>query len=243
MRAAAVTGSSSRYCAPTASARSELAPLPASASGADLGDLGQAVARARGLGGGRGREHDQRGLQQTGRLGDGCERRVRPQERDAPAPAPQCQTEADQPQVVLVAGQTRQQCQRRAAAAPAASEAEQPAAQHGARKMLLPDRRLAAFPALPELAEVGQHSIAQDGVQGEGGQQPVERSMRAGLVEAIERLPQVIACRAGRACVATGSSAARRRASSRARRAPSAAETPESRCRSMRRTRRSSSSP
>ena len=87
-------------------------------------------------------------------------------------------------EVVLVARDAGEQRERRARVAPAASEPEQPATQQRAREVLLRDRDLAALPALAQLVEVGQDGIAQDRLDGEGGQQRVERGVRSRVVEA-----------------------------------------------------------
>ena len=70
--------------------------------------------------------------------------------------------------------------------APAARQAEQPAAQQRAREVLLRDRCLAALPALAEVLEVRQYRVAKNGVERERREQAVERGMRAGLVEPVE---------------------------------------------------------
>jgi hypothetical protein len=87
---------------------------------------------------------------------------------------------------MLLAGEAGEQPERPRAASPAAGEAEQPPAQHGTGEVLLGDRRLAAHPAVTELAQIGEDGVAERGVERESRQQPVKGRLRAGLVEPIE---------------------------------------------------------
>jgi hypothetical protein len=84
-----------------------------------------------------------------------------------------------------------QQRARALAAVPPASKAEQAAAQDVAGEVLLPDRDLAALPALAELVQVGQHHLAEDGLDRQRREHAVEGSVRPGLVERVERRAQL----------------------------------------------------
>ena len=79
--------------------------------------------------------------------------------------------------------------------APAARQAEQPPAQHAGREVLLCDRGVAALPALSELAQVRQHDVAQQRVDGRHREQPVEDRLRPRLVEPVERVGELVAHR------------------------------------------------
>ena len=61
--------------------------------------------------------------------------------------------------------------------------------------MLVGDRRLATLPALPELAQVRQDHVAEDRLEGEVRQEPVDGGVRRGLVETVQRLPQAVGTR------------------------------------------------
>ena len=90
------------------------------------------------------------------------ERRVGAEVRDAPAARAQREPERDQPELVLLPGEARQERARPDAAAPIAAQAEQAPAEHVRREVLLRDRRLAALPALPELVKVGEKDVPQE---------------------------------------------------------------------------------
>ncbi len=130
------------------------------------------------------------GREQPGRVGDRLQRRVGSEERDAPALPAQREPERDQREIVLLAGNAREQRARARAVAPAAREAEQSPAQQRTGEVLLSDRGVSTLPALAQLVQVGQHGIAQHGVERERGEQAVERGMGRGLVELVERVAQ-----------------------------------------------------
>jgi hypothetical protein len=92
---------------------------------------------------------------------------------------------------VQLARRAGQQRARPAATVPPAGEAEEAAAQDVAGEVLLPDRDLAALPALAELVQVGQHHPADDGLDRQRREHAVEGGVRPGLVERVERRAQL----------------------------------------------------
>ena len=184
-----------------------------------------------------GGEDDELRCERVRRGFGGVERRVAAEVGDPPAAGPERQAEGDQPELVPLAREAREQCERAEAAAPAACEAEQPPAEDARREVLLRDRGVAARPALAEIVEVGEHDVGQERVECGDGQRVVEDGLRARLVEAVERVGELLAAAAG-ASACRSLRAARLDASA----AASAAARPPARCCCMRRTRSRSSS-
>ena len=102
-------------------------------------------------------------------------------------------------------------------------------------------------PAIAELVEVGKDGVPQDALKRVGTQESIKYGVRADVVEFVKRVAQLRAergcrwCPASVICWAGGVGSAG--GSARASRAASAVDRPSSRCWSMRRIRRSSSSP
>src|ERR687898_2350577 len=99
-----------------------------------------------------GTQHDQAGFDFAARLVDGLDGSVNAEEGDAPAARAERQPKGDQAEVVLLTGQTREHGRRPEAQSPTPTEPEKPPAQHAGGEVLLRDRGVAAFPALPEFA-------------------------------------------------------------------------------------------
>ena len=97
--------------------------------------------------------------------------------------------------------------------------------------MLLRDGRVARAPAVAEQAQVGQDGLAEHRLDAEVAHQAVERGLRAGVVEGVERRPQ-LGRTVARPAVRRGRRAARCEA-----RAASAADSPSPRCACIARTR------
>jgi hypothetical protein len=57
--------------------------------------------------------------------------------------------------------------------------------------VFLGDACLASFPSLAQFGEVRQEDVAQHGLKREAREQPVDGCMCAGLVEPVERFPEV----------------------------------------------------
>ena len=85
-----------------------------------------------------------------------------------------------------LAGRARQQGLRPLPAAPAAGEAREPAADEVGGEVLGGDAGRPGLPALAEVGEVGQDNIAQDGRQGQPGDEPVQDGLRGRLVEGVQ---------------------------------------------------------
>src|SRR6185437_1248327 len=107
---------------------------------------------------------------------------------DAPTLGAQREPEADQPQVVELAGRACEQRQRSAALTPVACQAQEAAADDVRREVLLGYGRLPGAPALSEVDEVAEHDLLKQCLEGEGGQRAVEHAVRRRLVEAVERV-------------------------------------------------------
>jgi hypothetical protein len=114
---------------------------------------------------------------------------------------------------VLLTRQAGEHGRRADPDAPAASKAEQSAPQDSGGKVLVGDRCVAACPALSELARVGQHDLAQQRLQGGHSQEPVEVRLCPWLVEAIQRVGELLTQRRprehGRSRLLAGLSAGR----------------------------------
>ena len=80
-----------------------------------------------------------------------------------------------------------------ATVSPAARQAEQTGAEERAGEVLLRDRCLTVRPALAELVEVGKDRFPQDALERVGAKEPVERGVRVGVVECVERPAQLFA--------------------------------------------------
>ena len=138
-------------------------------------------------------------------------------------------------QLPLDAGEQRA---RSFAAVPAARERDEPGANEVAREVLLRDGDLAALPPLAQVAQVREQRLFEDDVDGERGEEPIERDLRSGLVERLERRAE------RRLRVAQqGRVRARRCRPRRTSRAASAAASPRSRLARIARTRATSASP
>src|SRR4029079_10352514 len=98
----------------------------------------------------------------------------------------QREPEADQSEVVELARRRGEQGKRTAALAPVAGQSEQPAAEDVGREVLLGDARPTVAPALAEVDEVVEHDPAEQGVERQHGQSPVEDAVGGGLVERVE---------------------------------------------------------
>ena len=99
---------------------------------------------------------------------------------------------------MLLARQAGEHGHRAHPQAPAASDAEQPAAQDARGEVLVRDRGLAALPACPELVQVGQDHLAEQRVDGHRGEHPVEDRLGARFVEVVQRDGEILAHRRGR---------------------------------------------
>jgi hypothetical protein len=75
---------------------------------------------------------------------------------------------------------------------PSPGEASQPPAQQVAGEVLLGDAGLPAFPAVPEMGQVRQQRVPQDGLRGETGEQSVERLLRPRLIQPVQAVGQVL---------------------------------------------------
>ena len=144
------------------------------------GRHGQRVGRDRG-------EHDRLGSHGLGGAAGRADGRVAAEVRDAPAELAQRDPERDEPERVVLAGDAREHRPPPAAAAPAPRPAQHPALEKAAGVVLLRDRRLAALPAVAELAQVGQHHVAQDHAGGEDLREALQVQLRRRRVEALER--------------------------------------------------------
>ena len=76
---------------------------------------------------------------------------------------------------------------------------EEPAADDAAREMLLRHGGLAALPAVAELVQVGQQRVAQNRLDRERGEHPVEEHLRERLVVSVQSCPEVVEERGDRA--------------------------------------------
>ena len=169
--------------------------------------------------GNRGADDDERRLQQIRCLDQREQRSIGSEVGDPPAVSAEREPEADQPEIVLISGNAREQCVRTATAPPVARQGEQTAAQQRAGEVLLRDRCLSVRPALAELVEVGKDRVPQDALERVGTQEPVEYGVRADVVESVERMAQLLAERSCRRCPASvicsgGGVKSRRRVSS-----------------------------
>src|SRR3712207_1045522 len=86
-------------------------------------------------------------------------------------------------QLAREAGEYRK---RPAAPLPPARQREEPAAKQLAREVLLGDAGITSRPARAKLGEVGKHDVGEHGLEREGGEQPVERLVRATGVHGVE---------------------------------------------------------
>ena len=102
------------------------------------------------------------------------------------------EAEDDERQIVLFPRRTGQESAWPGALIPAAGEAEEPPPEEVAGEVLVGNRRLASLPAVAQLAQVRQDHIAEDRLQGQVRQQPVDCHVRGCLVETVQRLPQAI---------------------------------------------------
>src|SRR4051794_39369965 len=127
------------------------------------------------------------GLEPTRRNFERVGWRVAAKERYAPAVPAQHQAEADQAEVVLLAGRTQQQRARPVAAVPAAREPEQSAPQDVRCEVLLGHRGLPHLPPSSKLAQVRQHDVAQHRLDAERGRELVEGALRREVIEGVKR--------------------------------------------------------
>ena len=97
------------------------------------------------------------------------------------------EAEGDQREVVKLAGRTGEERPLSGAAIPAAGEPQEPSSEQVAREMLLRDRELAPLPEEAELAQGGEDRVAEDGLDGERGEEPVERGVRTDVVVGRQR--------------------------------------------------------
>jgi hypothetical protein len=91
---------------------------------------------------------------------------------------------------VALAGRAGEQRAPAAAGVPAAGQAVQPAGDERRGEVLLADGDLAALPAVSEVAQHGEHGVAQDAVQRVARDEPVEGALRVVAREVRERLAQ-----------------------------------------------------
>ena len=108
------------------------------------------------------------------------ERGVASEVGDPPAARPERHAECDQPELVPLSGQARQERRRAEAVAPAARQSEQTSAEDARGEVLLGDRRLAARPALAEVVEIREDDVGQERVDGRDRERAVEDGLRAG---------------------------------------------------------------
>ena len=119
------------------------------------------------------------------------DRSVRAEVGDPPTVLTQSEPEDDQAKLVLLLGSAGEQSTGAGATIPATGKRKQPSTDHDAREVLLGDRSFAPFPAVAELAQVRKNDLAGDGLEAERPDQFVERRLRAGVVEAVERLAEL----------------------------------------------------
>ena len=89
--------------------------------------------------------------------------------------------------------------ERPAPGPPPARETQEPATDHAAREVLLRHGGLAALPAVAELVQVGQQRVAQNRLERERGEHPVEEQLRERLVVGVQSCPEVVEERGDRA--------------------------------------------
>src|SRR3954464_1257040 len=154
------------------------------------GEVADVVGGGGKRGGEGGREHDHVGGDGACGVVDGGDGGVGAEVGDAPAEVAQGQAEGDQAELVAFAKHAVQDGAIGARAAPAARHGQHPAFQKGGGEVLLGDRRLAAFPALAEFAQVGQDDVAQHGAGGKDTEQPLQRAVGGAVVKALQRLAQ-----------------------------------------------------
>ena len=130
-----------------------------------------------------GHDHDGGGLERARGLGERVEWRVGPEEGDPPAALAQREAEDDERQIVLFPRRTGQESAWPGALIPAAGEAEEPPSEEVAGEVLVGNRRLASLPAVAQLTQVRQDHIAEDRLQRQVRQQPVDCHVRGCLVE------------------------------------------------------------
>ena len=87
------------------------------------------------------------------------------------------EAERDKPEVVALAGGTREHRERPSPRAPASSQAQEAAADQARREVLLGGRGLASLPAVADLTKEGQDETFQEGAQGELGDRRVKRAL------------------------------------------------------------------
>jgi hypothetical protein len=139
----------------------------------------------------RGRDDDAVRAQLASFLLERRDRCVLAEIRDPPAAVAQSQAERDQPEVVVLVRRAGEQRVGARPLAPAPPEPKQPAPEDVAREMLLRDACVAALPRLTEIVEVRQHDVAQDSIDAERGEQPVEHDVCPALGEAGEGVGQL----------------------------------------------------
>ena len=130
-------------------------------------------------------------------VGHALDRHVSTEVGDAEVARAQREPERDQPEVVLLAREAREQRARPIATTPAASQPEQPAPEDGRREVLLSHRDLATLPALAELVEIRENDLGQRRVEGRRADHGIEDGLGRRLVERFERGAEVVPHRAG----------------------------------------------
>ncbi len=134
-----------------------------------------------------GAEHHQIGLEAPRGVAQRVDRRVGSEIGDPPSVLAQADAEAEQTEIVLLAGGAGEQCARSAAHVEAAREAEQASAQQGAGEVLLGHGERAVLPAVADAAHVREHNVAQHHLHAEGGEQAVEDALGLDVAEGLER--------------------------------------------------------
>ena len=119
---------------------------------------------------------------------EGIDGRVGAEECDPPAAGAHGEPEADQSEVVQLAGRAGEQGQRTAALTPVAGQAEQPAAEDVGREVLLGNARQSGAPAFSQVSEVVEHDLPEQRIERKHAQRPVECAVGGGLVEPVERV-------------------------------------------------------
>ena len=136
-------------------------------------------------------DHDEDGVEPVGGVRDGVDRGVGAEVAEAPAVLAQREPEAQQPELVALAGGAREDRAGTVPAAPAPGEAAQPARDERAPEVLLRDPDVPLLPARAEVGEHRQHGVAEDRVEREPGQQAVDRGAGPGVVEVLDGGRQV----------------------------------------------------
>ena len=136
-------------------------------------------------------ENDHLGCDAASRVRDRLDRGIGAEKRDAPAAISQDQSEDDEPEIVLLAGRSSEQRVMSRPATPATAERHEPAADEVAREVLLRDRDLAALPSLADVLQQRQDHFAQERLEAQRRDQPIDRRMPRDVVERLERDTQL----------------------------------------------------